>query len=46
MAAALQKMGVDSEAGVDGDAVRATGRHPILGGGKPVGEIRAVLNAM
>ena len=46
MAAALQKMGVDSEPGVDGDAVRATGEHPVLGGGEPVGEIRAILQTM
>ena len=43
MAAALQKMGVDSEPGVDGVAVRATGFHPILGGGRAVGQIRALL---
>lgn len=43
MAAALQRMGVDAEPGVDGDAVRETGKHVLLGGGEPVGEIRAVL---
>jgi L-asparaginase II len=42
MAAALRRMGVDREAGVDGDAVRATGVVPLLGGGRPVGEIRPV----
>jgi L-asparaginase II len=40
MAAALRRMGVDEEAGVDGEAVRATGRAPVLGGGQPVGELR------
>lgn len=43
MAAALRRSGVDVEAGVDGDAVRRTGHAPILGGGREVGEIRAVL---
>ncbi|MEP9382531.1 asparaginase [Nocardioides sp. KR10-350] len=43
MAAALVKDGVDQRAGVDGDAVRATGVHQILGGGRPVGEIRALI---
>ncbi|MBF4769203.1 asparaginase [Nocardioides agariphilus] len=41
MAAALRRSGVDTEAGVDTDAVRATGAAPLLGGGVPVGEIRA-----
>ncbi|WP_137293699.1 asparaginase [Nocardioides dongxiaopingii] len=36
MAAALRRSGIRS------DAVDATGRHPLLGGGVPVGEIRAV----
>ena len=40
MAAALRRLGIDQEAGVDGAAVRATGAAPVLGGGKPVGEIR------
>jgi L-asparaginase II len=40
MAAALRGMGVDLEPGVDGEAVRATGNAPILGGGVPVGELR------
>jgi L-asparaginase II len=43
MAAALQRSGVDREPGVDGDAVRRTGDAPLLGGGRRVGEIRAVL---
>ncbi|WP_193605943.1 asparaginase [Nocardioides dongkuii] len=42
MAAALVRSGVDREDGVDGEAVRATGEFPLLGGGRPVGEIRAV----
>jgi L-asparaginase II len=41
MAEALQRAGVDREDGVDGEAVRRTGIVPLLGGGKPVGEIRA-----
>ncbi|MGH3346573.1 MAG: asparaginase [Nocardioides sp.] len=41
MAAALERSGVLDEPGVDADAVRATGRVPVLGGGQPVGEIRA-----
>jgi L-asparaginase II len=42
MAALLEKMGVTTEPGVDAEAVRRTGRTPLLGGGKPVGEIRPV----
>jgi L-asparaginase II len=41
MAAALRRSGVDTEPGIDTDAVRATGRVELLGGGVPVGEIRA-----
>jgi L-asparaginase II len=41
MAAALERSGVADEAGVDGPALRATGVVPLLGGGRPVGEIRA-----
>lgn len=41
MAAALRRSGVDVEPGVDTEAVRATGYVPLLGGGEPVGEIRA-----
>ena len=41
MAAALVRSGVDREPGVDGEAVRRTGESVLLGGGKPVGEIRA-----
>ena len=43
MAAALARAGVDTEPGVDGEAVRATGVHLLLGAGRPVGELRAVL---
>ena len=42
MAALLEGLGVTAEPGVDGDAVRRTGEAPLLGGGHPVGEIRAV----
>ena len=42
MAALLEGLGVTEEPGVDGDAVRRTGRSVLLGGGRPVGEIRAV----
>jgi L-asparaginase II len=43
MAALLHRLGVDTEPGVDTDAVRRTGRAPLLGGTVEVGEIRAVL---
>ena len=42
MAALLEGLGVTEEPGVDGDAVRRTGEARLLGGGRPVGEIRAV----
>ncbi len=42
MAALLERQGVLGEPGVDGDAVRRTGRTLLLGGGRPVGEIRPV----
>lgn len=41
MAETLRRSGVDTEAGVDGAAVLKTGEFPLLGGGKPVGSIRA-----
>lgn len=41
MAAALERSGVLDEPGVDADAVRRTGVVALLGGGEPVGEIRA-----
>lgn len=40
MAAALRRMGVDHEPGVDADALRATGVVPVYGGGQPVGVLR------
>ena len=43
MAAALERMGVSAEDGVDAAAVRRTGASPLLGGGRPVGEVRAVI---
>jgi L-asparaginase II len=43
MAAALERLGVTDEAAVDGDAVRRTGLVEVLGGGRPVGEIRATI---
>jgi L-asparaginase II len=44
MAEALRRAGVLDEPGVDQDAVRRTGLVEILGGGRPVGEIRAILS--
>lgn len=41
MAAALERSGVLDQPGVDAAAVRRTGEHVLLGGGVPVGEIRA-----
>jgi L-asparaginase II len=41
MAEALRRSGVLDEPGVDADAVRRTGVVELLGGGVPVGEIRA-----
>jgi L-asparaginase II len=43
MAAALERMGVAEETGVDGAALRRTGVHELLGGGRPVGSVRATL---
>ena len=43
MAAALRRLGVLDEPGVDADAVSATGRLDLVGGGRPVGSVRAVL---
>jgi L-asparaginase II len=42
MAAALERLGVPAEHGVDADALRRTGVVELLGGGRPVGCIRAV----
>lgn len=41
MAEALRRTGVPAEDGVDGDAINGTGELPLLGGGRPVGEVRA-----
>jgi len=41
MAAALERSGVLDLEGVDADGVRRTGELLLLGGGKPIGEIRA-----
>ena len=43
MADALRRAGVLDDPGVDADAVRRTGVVELLGGGRPVGEIRAIL---
>jgi L-asparaginase II len=42
MAALLRRLGWDAGPGVDTEAVRRTGRAPVLGGGVEVGEVRAV----
>ena len=41
MAAALERLGVTRDPDVDAEAVRRTGVLELLGGGRPVGEIRA-----
>ena len=41
MAAALERLGVPDETGVDSAAVRRTGVVELLGGGVPVGALRA-----
>ncbi len=43
MAAALDRSGVLEREGVDAAAVRTSGRLELLGGGRPVGELRPVL---
>lgn len=40
MAAALRRLGVAGEPGVDAAALEATGVAPLYGGGRPVGELR------
>jgi L-asparaginase II len=40
MAAALRRLGVTEQSGVDGPAVNATGTAILYGGGRPVGELR------
>ncbi len=44
MAALLHRIGADVEPGVDTAAVRRTGTAPVTGGGRVIGEIRAVLD--
>jgi L-asparaginase II len=41
MAEALRRSGMDTGPGVDSEAVRRTGEVALLGGGEPVGQIRA-----
>ena len=41
MAAALERAGISTLPGVDTDAVAATGRSVLYGGGEPVGKVRA-----
>lgn len=43
MAAALRRLGVDQQPGVDADALNATGSVPVCGGGQRVGELRSTL---
>jgi L-asparaginase II len=43
MAAALRRLGVTEEEGVDAEAVEATGVFTLLGGGHPVGALHALL---
>jgi L-asparaginase II len=43
MAAVLRRIGVTDEDGVDAEAVERTGQHVLLGGGRPVGLLRAVV---
>ncbi|MGH3472336.1 MAG: asparaginase [Nocardioidaceae bacterium] len=40
MAAALRRLGVDTEAGVDAEGIRDSACDAILGGGLPVGQLR------
>lgn len=43
MAAALERMGVPEEPGIDGEALRRTGVVDLLGGGRPVGALRSTI---
>jgi L-asparaginase II len=43
MAAALERLGVPDEEGVDAEAVRRTGVVELLGGGRPVGLVRSTI---
>ncbi|MDQ3096234.1 MAG: asparaginase, partial [Actinomycetota bacterium] len=40
MVEALRRLGVDSESGVDAEALYRIGEVAVLGGGRPVGELR------
>ena len=43
MAAVLRRLGISDEPGVDADAVEKTGEHVLYGGGRPVGQLRALV---
>ena len=43
MAGVLRRMGILENAGVDAEAVERTGLHVLLGGGRPVGQIRSLV---
>ena len=43
MAAVLRKLGVSDDPGVDGEAIARTGEHVLHGGGRPVGQLRALV---
>lgn len=43
MVAALERMGVPEEPGVDGEALRRTGVVDLLGGGRPVGALHSTI---
>jgi L-asparaginase II len=45
LTAALRAAGADDAAGVDREALDALARVPVLGGGQPVGEVRAAFEA-
>jgi L-asparaginase II len=41
MSAVLRRIGITEQPGVDAEAVDRTGEHELLGGGRPVGQLRA-----
>jgi L-asparaginase II len=43
MAAILKKVGIADLDGVDAAAVERTGEHVLLGGGRPIGQLRALV---
>jgi hypothetical protein len=45
LAAALRAAGATAVAGADAQKLDALGRSAVLGGGRPVGEVRSVLPA-